>query len=342
MSREAILETYSKAATERDPGLCCPVDYQQEFSPEELQHIPEEVLKFNYGCGIPPELRRLEPGKSVLDLGPGLGRDCFIAARKVGPEGQVFGLDMSDEMLQKAERYKQTVVSRLGYDNLRFLKGQFDVQIPLEDSSIDVIFSNCVNNLALEKKTAYQEMLRILRPGSKLSFSDIVSYEPLPAKLRVNETAWADCVAGALCFQDLNQLLSEIGFQGVTLKTDYLWQKGTQIVERYFPTTSLKPEELETITSVRLYSVTVEAYKPILDPNGPCYWKGHYALYDGPAKAYHLDPDPDHVFPAGVSMEVCEKTATVLKNKPHSSYFTVFEPEGEVEARLCVPGSECC
>ena len=137
-------------------------------------------------------------------------------------------------MLRKAERYKQTVVSRLGYDNLRFLKGQFDVQIPLEDSSIDVIFSNCVNNLALEKKTAYQEMLRILRPGSKLSFSDIVSYEPLPAKLRVNETAWADCVAGALSFQDLNQMLSEIGFQGVTLKTDYLWQKGAQVVERYF------------------------------------------------------------------------------------------------------------
>ena len=235
MSREAILETYSKAATERDELLCCPVDYQQEFSPEELEHIPEEVLEFNYGCGVPPELRRLEPGKSVLDLGPGLGRDCFIAARKVGPEEQVFGLDMNDEMLQKAERYKQTVVSRLGYDNLSFLKGQFDVQIPLEDSSIDVIFSNCVNNLALEKQTAYQEMIRILRPGSKLSFSDIVSYEPLPAKLRVNETAWADCVAGALSFQVLNQLLNEIGFQGVTLKTDYLWQKGGSDRRTIFP-----------------------------------------------------------------------------------------------------------
>ena len=342
MTREAILETYSKAATEKNASLCCPVNYQQEFSAEELEHIPAEVLDFNYGCGVPPELKRLEPGKSALDLGPGLGRDCFIAARKVGPEGSVFGLDMSEEMLRKADGYKQAVVSRLGYDNLNFLKGQFDVHIPLEDSSVDVIFSNCVNNLALDKQTAYQEMLRILRPGSKLSFSDIVSYELLPAQLRLNETAWADCLAGALSFQDLNQLLSEVGFKGVTLKTDYLWQKGAQIVERYFPSTSLEDEELEELESVRLYSVTVEAYKPVLDPNGPCYWKGHWALYEGPANAYQLDADPEHFFAAGLPMEVCEKTATVLKNEPHNRYFTVFEPEGEVSTRLCVPGSDCC
>ena len=143
MLRETIIETYSKAAQEEDQNLCFGVDYRKEFSREEIRHMPEEVLDRNYGCGVPPGLKKLGPGQHVLDLGHGFGRDCFIAALKVGQEGRVFGLDMDEDMLAQAERYKPEVVHNLGYDNISFLKGQFDRKIPLPDNSIDVILSNC-------------------------------------------------------------------------------------------------------------------------------------------------------------------------------------------------------
>ena len=343
MNNQIISDTYSKAATATEESLCCAVDYREEFSAEELDHIPKEVLDRNYGCGVPPQLSSLGAGRRVLDLGPGLGRDCFIASHKVGPEGQVFGLDMNEEMLRQAERYKNRVVDRLGYDNIQFLKGKFDVYIPLEKESIDVIFFNCVNNLALDKDTAYREMFRVLRRGSSLSFSDIVSYQPLPEPLRQNERAWAECVAGVLSFQELTQVLGKAGFHGVTLRTDYLWKTGEQVLEEYFSSIStFSPEERSDLKAVRLYAVTIEAFKPVLDPKGECYWRGQYAIYQGPGVGFQLDEDPDHLFTRGVLKEVCEKTATLLKSEPFRQHFTVFEPAGEVEARLCVPGAKYC
>ena len=113
MSKEAILDTYSKAAQETRKDLCCGVDYREEFPPDELGHIPEKVLERNYGCGIPSELRTLQPGKTVVDLGPGFGRDCFIAARKVGPEGRVFGLDMNEDMLEQARHFQPQIAEKL-------------------------------------------------------------------------------------------------------------------------------------------------------------------------------------------------------------------------------------
>lgn len=342
MIRETIVETYSKAARETDQNFCCGVDYRKEFSQEEIRHLPEEVLNRNYGCGVPPGLRKLAPGQHVLDLGPGFGRDCFIAALKVGPGGRVFGLDMNEDMLAQAERYRPEVVGNLGYDNISFLRGQFDRKIPLPDDSIDVILSNCVNNLALDKRTAYREMFRVLSPGKQLSFSDVVSYHPLPEQLRSNEAAWADCVGGVLSFGELAGVLSASGFHGVTLTTEYLWKAGNQIVEEYCGAGSLSEQELQDLGKVRLYSVAIEAFKPILDPQGECYWRGQYALFHGPGVALQLDNDPDHVFTSAQLKEVCEKTATILKSEPFNRYFTVFEPEGEVEARLCVPGDICC
>ena len=343
MNKQAISDTYSSAATAAAENLCCAVDYREEFSPEEVGHIPEEVLDRNYGCGVPPQLKSLSAGRRVLDLGPGLGRDCFIASRKVGPQGEVFGLDMNENMLREAERYKTRVVDRLGYDNTRFLKGRFDVHIPLEDESIDVIFSNCVNNLALDKDTAYQEMFRVLKRGSSLFFSDIVSYELLPEKLKQDDRAWAECVAGVLSFQELTRVLDRAGFHGVTLRTDYLWKTGEEVLEKYFSSTDiLSTRERSELEAVRLYAVTIEAFKPFLDPKGECYWRGQYALYQGPGVAFYLDDDPDHVFKTGVLKEVCEKTATILKKEPFVQHLTVFEPAGEVEGRLCVPGGKCC
>ncbi len=343
MDTTVISETYSRAAKNTDPSLCCAIDYRDEFPPEEISHIPQQVLDRNYGCGIPPGLLQLVEGASVLDLGPGLGRDCFVAAKKVGPQGQVFGLDMNPDMLRQAERYRRQVEQRLGYSNVRFLEGRFDVQIPLEDESIDVIFSNCVNNLALDKPAAYREMFRVLRNGKKISFSDIVSYEPLSARLRDNKRAWADCVAGVLSYSELTEVLTQASFQAIALTPQSLWRNGEEVLEAYFDeTTSLSSPEREALERVRLYSVAVEAFKPIVDPTGECYWRGQFALYRGPGTAFHLDADPDHVFSAGIAKEVCEKTATILKSEPFHRHFTVFEPQGEVEARLCLPGGDCC
>ncbi|MEE8350000.1 MAG: methyltransferase domain-containing protein [Acidobacteriota bacterium] len=347
MTKEAILDTYSKAAHETRKDLCCGVDYRDEFPAEDLAHIPDEVLERNYGCGIPMELKTLAPGKTVVDLGPGFGRDCFIAARKVGGEGQVFGLDMNEDMLGQARRFQPQVAERLGYDNVQFLQGQFDIEIPLETDSVDVILSNCVNNLATDKETAYREMFRVLRPGSKLSFADIVSYHPLPLKLQKNDQAWADCVAGVLSYQQLSSMLHQSGFHGITLTPLYLWSTGEQLHSNYFDPedegpNGLSAEEADEVKEVRLYSVAVEAFKPIVDPEGECYFKSQHAIFHGPGVSMQLDPDPDHVFQVGVLKEVCEKTATILKSDPFKSYFTVFEPQGEVEPRACLPDGSCC
>ncbi len=342
MAKEAIRSTYSRAAQATDPSLCCSVDYREFFSQSDLAHLPEEVLERNYGCGVPAELRSLAEGLTVLDLGPGLGRDCFIAARKVGPGGRVYGLDMNPEMLQKARSFQPAVAGRLGYDNVHFLSGQFDVKIPLPAETVDVIFSNCVNNLAIDKPAAYREMYRVLKPGRKLSFSDIVSCASVPEILKQNEQAWADCVGGVLSFQELEAVLDVTGFHGVQLVTDYLWQDGPGIRERYFSDEPLSENHRESLQQVRLYSVMVEAFKPVVDPAGDCYFIGQHAMFHGPGRALHLDDDPDHLFRAGETKEVCEKTAAILKSEPFARYFTVFEPAGEVEARKCVPGQDCC
>jgi len=342
MDKNTILETYARAAVSEDANLCCGVDYRQEFTADELQHIPDAVLDRNYGCGVPRELRRLEEGKSVLDLGPGLGRDCFVAARKVGPSGEVYGLDMNDSMLDQARSHKQQVVQSLGYDNIDFLKGQFDVEIPIDDDSVDVIFSNCVNNLALDKSTAYREMMRVLRRGSRLSFSDIVSFAPLPKVVRENKQAWADCVGGVLSFTELSELLARSGYTGIRLKTDYLWKDGNRILSDYFHGgASLSRQQRDEVGGVRLYSVLVEAFKPVVDPQSECLFKGQYAIYEGPAQAFKLDPD--HLFQAGQPEEVCEKTAEILKASPFKDHFTVFESADVVEEEACcTPGGGCC
>ena len=341
MAKETIRNTYSKAAAQKDASLCCAVNYEDFFNEKELAHLPREVLERNYGCGIPGELRTLEEGLTVLDLGPGLGRDCFIASSKVGPSGCVYGLDMNRAMLQRARAFQGQVAGQLGYDNIRFLEGQFDEKIPIPSETVDVVFSNCVNNLAVDKRRAYREMYRVLKPGRKLSFSDVVSSAPIPQLLRKNEQAWADCVAGVLCFQELQQHLTVTGFHGTQLVTDYLWMEGSEIIERYFAQHQLSPLQKRSLQQVRLYSVMVEAFKPLVDPAGECYFIGQHVMFQGPGSALHLDDDPDHVFPVGEMKEVCEKTATILKSEPFAGHFTVFEPAGDVEPRLCVPG-QCC
>lgn len=167
------------------------------------------------GCGLPTEHAALQEGETVLDLGSGAGLDAFVARRFVGESGRVIGLDMTPEMLEKA----RTNAASLGYDNVEFIEGDIEA-IPLPDNHVDVILSNCVLNLAPDKKAAFAEMLRVLRPGGRFIVSDIVTRGTLPESVRRSAELYVGCVAGAIEESDYLGLLEATGFEGVRVATD--------------------------------------------------------------------------------------------------------------------------
>jgi arsenite methyltransferase len=165
------------------------------------------------GCGSPVELARLQPGEVVLDLGSGAGLDVLLAAGRVGPGGRAYGVDMTVEMLELAERNR----ARLGVENAAFLQGTLD-RLPLPDASVDVVISNCVINLATDKGSALRQAFRVLRPGGRLAVADMVRLRELPAEVRDSAEAWACCVAGALEVEEYRKLLAGTGFESVRIE----------------------------------------------------------------------------------------------------------------------------
>ncbi len=183
------------------------------YAAAEAAIIPLEALQASLGCGNPTALAELKPGETVLDLGSGGGIDVLLSARRVGPEGFAYGLDMTDEMLALAEQNRQ----KAGAENVTFLKGEIE-NIPLPDESVDVIISNCVINLSADKGQVLREAYRVLRPGGRFAVSDVVSQGELPDDLRADMEAWVGCVAGALEEQEYRRLLMESGFGEVDVE----------------------------------------------------------------------------------------------------------------------------
>jgi SAM-dependent methyltransferase len=182
--------------------------------PEELlSTLPTEIASFSLGCGDPITLADLQAGQTVLDLGSGGGLDCFLASKKVGENGSIIGVDMTPEMVERA----RVSAERLGYKNVEFRQG-FLEQLPVEDSSIDVVLSNCVINLTPDKPQVFREIFRVLKPGGKLAVSDIVSNGPLPAALRENIQAWGECLGGALDVKEYTLGLIESGFTEIKIQ----------------------------------------------------------------------------------------------------------------------------
>jgi SAM-dependent methyltransferase len=167
------------------------------------------------GCGNPTVLAELRPGERVLDLGSGAGLDVLLAARRVGPQGHAYGVDMTDEMLELAARNQQ----RSGVANATFLRGAIE-RIPLPDRSVDVVISNCVINLARDKGAVLREAFRVLRPGGRLAVSDMVEVSPLDPAIKASLDAWAGCVAGTIPAEAYRRLLSEAGFEDVRLQVE--------------------------------------------------------------------------------------------------------------------------
>ncbi|NJD88043.1 MAG: arsenite methyltransferase [Betaproteobacteria bacterium] len=190
-------------------GSCDPIT-SNLYDPSQAGAIPDTALAASLGCGNPTALAELRPGETVLDLGAGGGIDVLLSARRVGPAGRAFGLDMTDEMLALAEENKR----KSGLANVHFLKGEIE-DIPLPDASVDVVISNCVINLSGDKDRVLREAFRVLRPGGRFAVSDVVVRGEIPAAIRRDLELWAGCIAGALSEDDYRAKLAAAGFTDI-------------------------------------------------------------------------------------------------------------------------------
>jgi arsenite methyltransferase len=230
--REVVRVRYAAAATRSAAGeheqarsaeatSCCgpgsaaagqPVFGGQLYDPAETQGAPAEAVAASLGCGVPTAVAGLHPGEVVLDLGSGAGADVLISARRVAPGGRVFGLDMTEEMLELSRRN----AAAAGVDNVEFLHGYLE-DIPLPDASIDVVISNCVINLAADKAVVLREAARVLRPGGRFAVSDVIADPDMDAETRADMQQWAGCVAGALTREQFARALSDAGLHEVEI-----------------------------------------------------------------------------------------------------------------------------
>jgi arsenite methyltransferase len=193
-------------------GNCDPIT-SNLYDASQAGQIPEEALLASLGCGNPTALAKLNPGETVLDLGSGGGIDVLLSAKRVGPTGRAYGLDMTDEMLALANENKR----KAGIENVEFLKGEIE-HIPLPDSSVDVIISNCVINLSADKDAVLREAFRVLKPGGRFAISDVVTRGEMLPEIRQSVLLWVGCVAGALEENEYRSKLTSVGFESVTVE----------------------------------------------------------------------------------------------------------------------------
>jgi len=252
--KEAVKEKYGQAALRviRGRSSCCGTAPQQEGCPDPITSnlydggqtslIPEDALLASLGCGNPTALAELKPGETVLDLGSGGGIDVLLSAKRVGPTGKAYGLDMTDEMLALARENQR----KAGIPNVEFLKGEIE-DIPLPDNSVDVIISNCVINLSADKDQVLREAFRVLKPGGRFAVSDIVVRGEVPAEIRRNMESWVGCMAGALEESEYLAKLTNAGFEVASIE----------------PTRVYRVEEGREMLSCQ--GIDVEAIAPLVD-----------------------------------------------------------------------------
>ncbi|MBA2114176.1 methyltransferase domain-containing protein [Bremerella alba] len=333
-SDQAVSQRYAGAAQQREAALCCPVQYDTKL----LEVIPDEVIERDYGCGDPTPFVRI--GDTVLDLGSGGGKLCFISAQMVGPEGRVIGVDCNPEMLHLARKHAPTVAERIGYANVEFRNGMIqDLQLDLdqlatilaaqpasdlhsyhalrhaterirsehpllENDSVDCILSNCVLNLVRlsDRRPLFAEMFRVLRPGGRVAISDIVSDESVPESLKKDPNLWSGCISGAFREDEFLNAFADAGFHGI------------EIVKR-------QAEPWQTVEGIEFRSLTVMAYK---GKQGPCLERNQAVIYRGPFSK--VNDDDGHTYHRGERMAVCDKTFRLLQSEPYAEMFDAVEP----------------
>lgn len=337
-AESSVYQRYAAAAQAVEPALCCPVQY----SPDLLKIIPEEILERDYGCGDPTPYVR--SGETVLDLGAGGGKLCYIAAQVVGESGQVIGVDCNKEMLSLARKHAPAVAEQLGYGNVDFRYGMIqDLRLDLQrlesalleapvttavdylrlrnleeqlrhehplidDASIDCVLSNCVLNLVRQsdRRQLFAEIFRVLKVGGRAAISDIVSDEHVPEQMQRDPALWSGCLSGAFREDEFLAAFEEAGFHGIEIakRAEDPWQ---------------------TVNGIEFRSVTVIAYK---GAQGPCLERNQAVIYRGPFK--EVVDDDGYPYLRGQRTAVCGKTFQRLAQSPYSTLFDFVEPRTNI------------
>jgi len=311
--RKVVRAFYGNAAEAPQEELCCPV----QPNPEDLAHIPKEVVERFYGCGSPVGAAGIKPGETTLDLGSGAGIDVFIAAKKVGPTGRAIGVDMTAQMLAVARDAQREVADTLGYDVVEFREG-FLEQIPTDTKSVDLVTSNCVINLSPDKPRVFAEMWRVLKDHGRIVVADIVADQEVPAHQRKDPRLWGECISGALTEEEFLAALERAGFYGLQVLNKSFWKE---------------------VEGFEFYSVTVRGFK--FEKTAGCVYVGQTATYIGPFKG--VSDEEGHWFPRNVAIEVCTDTSAKLSHAPYAGLFIVTGVSGTNDpSGGCNPASGCC
>ncbi len=331
---QAVRERYEAGAQQPQASLCCPTDgYDQSY----LEVLPQEIIEKDYGCGDPT--RYVNSGETVVDLGSGAGKNCYILAQKVGAAGKIIGVDMNDEMLGLSRKYLASISEKLGYENVAFVKGKIqDLALNLDlvqqwlehhpihsvaeiaaleaecdrlrqtqpliaTDSVDVVISNCVLNLVRpqDKKQLFQEIFRVFKRGGRAVISDIVCDEAPTDKILNDPELWSGCIAGAFRENEFLEMFEQAGFYGI------------EILAR-------QTEPWQVIDGVEFRSLTVQAFK---GKQGECWDRNQAVIYRGPWKS--VQDDDGHTLYRGERMAVCDKTFQIYTN-PNGAYHSDVIP----------------
>jgi arsenite methyltransferase len=238
-----------------DPGAVDPITINL-YDQRQTEGLPAEALLASLGCGNPTALARLNPGEVVLDLGSGGGIDVFLSAKRVGPTGKAYGLDMTDEMLALARENQR----KAGVENVEFLKGEIE-KIPLPDSSVDVIISNCVINLSADKDRVLAEAFRVLRPGGRFAVSDVVVRGEIPPEIRRHVELWVGCLAGALDESDYITRLRRAGFEDISIEPTRVYKLAD--AREFLSGHGLDVDLIAPLVDGRFFSGFIRACKPL-------------------------------------------------------------------------------
>ena len=271
--KQAVQQKYGEAAAMARSGskancgcssTCCDVITSDLYDDSQAAALPEEAVLASLGCGNPTALADLRPGEVVLDLGSGGGIDVLLSARRVGPSGRAYGLDMTDEMLALARENQQ----KAGLANAEFLKGEIE-HIPLPDNTVDVIISNCVINLSADKDRVLAEAFRVLKPGGRFAVSDVVVRgDDVPAAVRNNMELWVGCIAGALEERRYRDKLTDAGFEQVDVEPTRIYRASD--ARQFLAEAGLHEDDIAEQVDGRFMSAFIRARKPVVVENACC------------------------------------------------------------------------
>ena len=272
--KEVVRQKYGEAALRTTSGGssccgatasagCCDPITSNLYDASQIGQIPQEAILASLGCGNPTALAQLNPGETVLDLGSGGGIDVLLSARRVGPTGKAYGLDMTDEMLALANENKR----KSGLENVEFLKGEIE-SIPLPDKSVDVVISNCVINLSADKGKVLREAFRVLKPGGRFAVSDVVTRGEILPEIRQSVLAWVGCIAGALDENDYRTKLSVAGFEQIDIEPTRVYR--AEDAREFLSGQGIDVDKLAPQVDGKFFSAFIRAVKPASPEKACC------------------------------------------------------------------------